>query len=572
MEILRVALCQINCKVGDLEHNFQKISSFIEKSLGLGSKIICFPELSIIGYPPEDIVFYPYFLEKQYDYLEKLKKYSKDVIIIVGFVNLEDNLYNSAAVIVNNDFFVYNKINLPNYGVFDEDRYFKGGNKLLILHSEDNIKIGITICEDIWYPTEPLLSLAKNSVDIIFNISASPYHFMKPKIRERIFRTRAMDYSTFIAFCNLVGGQDELVFDGNSCVIDNYGRTISRAPSFQEYLLTVDITQEQLKIAKLSPILKKIPSSYLSTEVHEINFKLLQATNKVNTELFDFLDEEEEVFKACVLGTRDYVLKNNFEKVIIGMSGGIDSSLVSCIAKEALGKDRVLGLSMPSMFSSVHSVEDAQELASNLQIDFKIVKITSIYDCFIQSFEEVYSYLGNTGFTVAEENLQARIRGIILMTLSNKFGYLVLSCGNKSEVSMGYSTLYGDLAGGFAPIKDLYKTQVYKIARWYNKTHRVIPQRVFEKEPSAELRPNQRDQDTLPPYEILDQIIKMYVEENFSPYYISETLGLDIKYIEKILKTLENAEYKRRQSPPGVKLTPKYFGKDRRFPITKKIF
>ncbi|MFN3995677.1 MAG: NAD(+) synthase, partial [bacterium] len=259
-------------------------------------------------------------------------------------------------------------------------------------------------------------------------------------------------------------------------------------------------------------------------------------------------------------------------KVIIGMSGGIDSSLVTCIAKEALGKDKVLGLSMPSMFSSSHSVEDAQKLASNLQIDFKIIKITSIYDCFIKSFEEIYNYLGNTDFTVAEENLQARIRGNILMTLSNKFGYLVLSCGNKSEISMGYSTLYGDLAGGFAPIKDLYKTQVYKIAKWYNQIHKVIPQRVFEKPPSAELRPNQKDQDTLPPYEILDKIIKMYVEKNYSPNYISEKLGLDIKYLEKILRTLENAEYKRRQSPPGIKLTPKSFGKDRRFPITKKIF
>lgn len=572
METLRVSLCQVNCKVGDMEYNFQKICSFTEKSLSLGAKIICFPELSVIGYPPEDIVFYPHFLEKQYLYLEKLKNYSQGAVIIVGFVNFEDNLYNSAAVIANNHLFIYNKINLPNYGVFDEDRYFKSGSKPLILQSSDNVKFGVTICEDIWYPTEPLLSLAKNSVDIIFNLSASPYHHMKPRIRENIFKSRAMDYSTFIAFCNLVGGQDELVFDGNSCVINNYGETISRAPCFEEYLLAVDITQEELKVAKLSPILKKIPSPYLSYEIHKLDIKLLQPRSKINYDLFEFPKEEEEIFKACVLGTKDYTLKNKFDKVIIGMSGGIDSSLVACIAKEALGKNKVLGLSMPSMFSSSHSIEDAQKLASNLQLDFKIIKITSIYDCFINSFEEIYKYLGNTEFTVAEENLQARIRGNILMTLSNKFGYLVLSCGNKSEISMGYSTLYGDLAGGFAPIKDLYKTQVYKIAKWYNQIHKVIPQRVFEKAPSAELRPNQKDQDTLPPYEILDEIIKMYVEKNHSPSYISEILGLDIKYLEEILNILENAEYKRRQSPPGIKLTPKSFGKDRRFPITKKIF
>ncbi len=568
MEAVRISLCQINPLVGNLEENYKKIEKYIHYSIERGAKIICFPELSLIGYPPEDIVFYPYLLEKQFYYLEKLKKY-KDYLIIIGFVNFKDNLYNSAAVLNDNNLYVYNKINLPNYSVFDEERYFKKGNYCLILESVDNIKIGLSICEDIWYPTEPLLSLVSNSVDLVINISASPYTIRKPKLREELLKIRALDYSVFIAFCNMVGGQDELVFDGSSLVIDYTGKTIAQAPSFEEYILFCDIPIEKIKLSKVSP--KKISTPYIETKIVKINTNLIGNYETNTNKIYSFLDYEEEIFKACVLGTKDYVTKNNFEKVAIAISGGIDSSLVACIATEAINPSNILAIYMPSMFSSEHSLQDAKTLAQNLKINFKIIPIEKIYNSFIEILQDIYNELGNTEFTVAEENLQSRIRANIIMTLSNKFGYLVLTCGNKSEVSTGYSTLYGDTAGGFNPIKDLYKIQVYQIAKWYNSKRNVIPDRIFTKPPSAELRPNQIDQDTLPPYEILDKILKMYIEENSSPQYISEVLKLDLQYIKSVIKMVENAEYKRKQSPPGIKLSPKSFGKDRRFPITKKI-
>ena len=566
---VKIALCQINTIVGDLQYNFERICGFIEEAKAKGAKIICFPELSLLGYPPEDILFYPYILEKQFDYLERIKKYSEDSLIVIGFANFDDYLYNSAAVFCQNQMFVYNKINLPNYGVFDEDRYFKKGNYSLIIDA-NKIRIGFTICEDLWYPNEPILSLVNNDVDIVVNISASPYHVLKPKLREEIFKVRAIDYSVFILFCNSVGGQDELIFDGTSSIIKNDGKTLFRAPSFKEKILIGSISVEDLKLAKLNPLRKNQPKSNLECKIINTTIDLL-SKDYTEDDLSDFYGFEEEIFNALVLGTRDYIFKNKFNKVLVAMSGGIDSSLVSCIAAEAVGHKNVLGVSMPSMFSSSHSVEDAQILAKNLGIDFVIIPISKIYDTFINSLDDVYSKFGNKEFTVAEENLQARIRGNIIMTISNKFNYLVLACGNKSEMSMGYATLYGDLAGGFAPIKDIYKSDVYRIARWYNTKKNVIPERVFIKAPSAELRPNQTDQDTLPPYDILDKILKLYLENNYSPEYISQICNLDKEFVKKVIKQVEISEYKRRQAPPGIKVSVRAFGKDRRLPITKNI-
>ncbi|MCS7164944.1 MAG: NAD+ synthase [Candidatus Calescibacterium sp.] len=568
----KLSLCQINPIVGDIKHNFEKIISSIEKNID--SSIICFPELSLIGCPPEDILSYPYLIQEQYQYLEKLKSYSRDKIIVLGFVNFENAIYNSAAIIENNNIWIYNKVHLS--GVFDEDRYFKSGEHILIIQTSEGIRIGVTVSEDIWYPTEPLQTLIVNGVDIVINISASPYHVMKPFSRENMLKVRASDYSVFIVFCNLVGGQDEIVFDGTSSVISNYGRTIARAPSFKEYHLDCIIPLEELKLAKLGNIRKKISNSkdlFLNLQCKTIKSEVSIAKNMdyKNNEIYDFLTAEEEIFQACVLGTRDYIVKNNFKKVLVAMSGGIDSSLVTCIASEAIGPENVLGISMPSMFSSSHSIEDAKELAKNLRINFEIIPIIKIYDSFIDSLNDIYTKFGSLDFSIAEENLQSRIRATIIMTLSNKFGHLVLACGNKSEMSVGYATLYGDLAGGFAPIKDLYKTEVYRVSRYYNSKNKVIPERVFIKPPSAELRPNQVDQDSLPPYEILDPILQLYLENNLSPYYISQKLGLDVEFIKKIIRDIENAEYKRRQAPPGVKITPRSFGKDRRLPITKKI-
>lgn len=569
---LNLALCQINPIVANIEYNFEKICTYIEKAISLDCKVICFPELCFIGYPPEDIVFYLHILDKQYYFLEKLKEYSDGRILVVGFVDFRDSLYNSAAILIDRKIYTYDKIHLPNYGVFDEERYFKRGDKVLLIESSEKIRIGITICEDLWYPNEPLISLIGNNVDLVLNISASPYYVLKPRFREQIFRSRAIDYSVFIAMCNMVGGQDELVFDGSSCVIDNLGNTISRAPSFEEFLLPVSINIEKIRISKLGSIRKKLTevSGSFQSKIINCNFKILSSVANESI-VNDFFSEEEEIFKACVLGTRDYVKKNNFNKVLVAMSGGIDSSLVSCIAHDALGKENVLGISLPSMFSSSESVEDAKILAMNLGINFAVIPISKIYDSFIEQLEEIYDLLGNKDFTVAEENLQARIRGNIIMTLSNKFGYLVLACGNKSEMSVGYATLYGDLAGGFAPIKDLYKTQVYKVARWYNTINPVIPERVFEKAPSAELRPNQTDQDSLPPYDVLDFILRMYLENNYSPSFIAKLGKMDTKFVIDVVNMVEKAEYKRRQAPPGIKITYRAFGKDRRFPISKII-
>ncbi len=570
---IRVALCQINSLVGDIEGNTKKIVEFSKKAKESGAKIICFPELALCGYPPEDLVFNTKFIKEQKEALEAIKEISDDVVIIVGFVDLEEDIYNSAAILCNRKIYKYKKIHLPNYGVFDEMRYFSSGKEKLILQTQDNVKIGISICEDIWHPTEPLFSLTiEGGAEIIVNISASPYHISKPKMREDMMKTRAADYSSYILFCNLVGGQDELVFDGTSSVISPWGETEARAPLFKEYILIkdIDITQVYLKRVHDPRRRTEKPSSDSKLKIINLDLSITQKNGETNSAIYDFPKWEEEVFFALVTGTRDYILKNRFSKALIALSGGIDSSLTACIATEAIGPENVIGISMPSQFSSHHSVEDAEILSKNLGIKFLKIPIMRIYDAFMNELSELF---GGTPFSSAEENLQARIRGNIIMTISNKFGHIVLACGNKSEMSVGYATLYGDLAGGFAVIKDLYKTDVYKIAKFYNemKGKEIIPKRVFEKPPSAELRPNQKDEDDLPPYKILDAILKLYIEKDTPPEIIEKVVGADKQTIKRVIEMVEKAEYKRRQAPPGIKISSRAFGKDRRMPITKKI-
>ncbi len=570
---IRTALCQINSKVGDIEGNLKKIKEFILRAKDSGAKLICFPELAIPGYPPEDLVFNPKFIETQKEALEEIKELSNDSIIIIGYVDKETDLYNCAAIICNGKIYKYKKIHLPNYGVFDELRYFKPGSEKIVLLTEDGIRIGVSICEDIWHPTEPILSMVTSGeAHIIVNISASPYHISKPKMREDMIRTRASDYSVFILFCNLVGGQDELVFDGSSSVISPSGEVKARAPLFKEALLIKDILPAEVFSKIAHDPRRRFETSLSSCRIIPLEIKLTdeKGISLDESPPYDFPPWEEEVFQALVLGVRDYISKNGFSKALIALSGGIDSSLTACIASEAIGPENVIGISMPSQFSSQHSVEDAEILSRNLGIKLYKIPITNIYNSFMNELAELFS---GTPFSVAEENLQARIRGVIGMTISNKFGYIVLTCGNKSELSTGYATLYGDMAGGLSVIKDVYKTDVYKLAEYYNKIKgkEIIPRRVFEKPPSAELRPGQKDEDTLPPYKILDTILKLYVETDVSPEIIHKITGIEKETIKKVIELVEKAEYKRRQAPPGIKISSRAFGKDRRMPITKDI-
>lgn len=569
---VRVAICQINPTVGDIEKNYNKILSFIDKSRILGAKIICFPELALCGYPPEDFVFQKDFITSQNEIIQKLSKSVDDYIVILGFVEMKDDLYNACAIICNGKVHTYQKIHLPNYAVFDEFRYFKKGSRYPVFITKDGFRFGVTICEDVWHPTEPLLSLTTSgNAQLIVNISASPYHISKPKIREQMLCTRASDYSVYIAFCNMVGGQDELVFDGTSSIISPYGETIARAPSFKEHLLIKDIFIDETFLRRVHDPRPRFEIPQVQSEQINLDIDVKSNSTRLYEEsLFDFPQEEEEIFSALVLGTKDYIQKNNFSKIIVALSGGIDSSLVACIAAEAVEPQNILGISMPSEFSSQHSWEDAEILAKNLGINFIKIPIKNLYDLFLKELDFLFA---GTKFSTAEENLQARIRGNLVMTISNKFSYLVLACGNKSEMSVGYATLYGDLAGGFAPIKDIYKTDVYRIAEYYNKKkgREIIPKRVFEKPPSAELRPGQKDEDELLPYRILDQILKLYIEKDMPPSVISAITKVDAFTVLKVIRMVEQAEYKRRQAPPGVRITSRAFGKDRRVPITKSL-
>ena len=575
MRNLRLALAQINPTVGDLDGNATKIIHFVEEARALGADLVAFPEMAIPGYPAEDLLFKPSFIQDNIKTMRRIAAASKDIAVVVGFADADSDIYNAAAVAYQGEVAgVYHKMYLPTYGVFDEDRYFKRG-LVCPVYTINGVGVGINICEDIWYPLGPIAVQREAGAEVIVNINASPYHSGKRAYRERMVATRAADNELYVAYLNTVGGQDELVFDGGSLIFDQTGQLVARGREFQEELIVADLDVDAVFRSRLHDprprwenpaILREIGrpeviavSEYLPTEKPPLPPR----------EGVQFPDPVGEVYDALVLGTGDYVRKTGFRKVIVGLSGGIDSSLTACIALDALGSENVLGVAMPSRYSSEGSVVDSRILAENLGIEFWVVPIEPAHGAFLDMLEPQFK---GTHPNIAEENVQARIRGNLLMTISNKFGWLVLTTGNKSEMAMGYATLYGDMAGGFAVIKDVPKTLVYKLSKWRNHNGRptnVIPQSVFDKAPSAELKPGQTDQDSLPPYPVLDPIVAAYVEEDRSFQEIV-AMGFDSNLVRQVITSVDRNEYKRRQAPPGVKITPRAFGKDRRLPIVNK--
>ncbi len=572
MRMIRLGLAQINTTVGDLEGNRRKIVAYIERARELGVDVVAFPELAIPGYPPEDLLLKTDFIEANLAALRAITPATKGITAVVGFADAADDIYNAAAVLHDGELAgVYHKQYLPNYGVFDENRYFQAGREVPVFVRGEAV-FGVTICEDIWYPAGPAeLQALAGGAELLINISSSPYHASKGHHRERMIATRAADNVAVVAYCNLVGGQDELVFDGHSVVYGARGERIARGPQFREELVVADVDLDEVFRRRLhDPRRRKekraLPADGLVRRVHLPAISATQPKPPVETTDVPLLDPLAEIYQALILGTRDYVHKNGFDTVVIGMSGGIDSSLTTVIAADALGPDHVVGVAMPTRYSSSHSLEDARQVAENLGIRFLVIPIDDTFQSYLDMLAEVFQ---DTQPDVTEENIQPRIRGNVLMALSNKFGWMVLTTGNKSEVAVGYATLYGDTAGGFAVIKDIPKTMVYQLARYRNtwRDGPVIPERVFTKPPSAELRPDQKDTDSLPPYELLDPILQAYVEEDKGLEEIV-ALGFDREMVRQVIRMVDRNEYKRRQSPPGVKITHRAFGKDRRLPIT----
>jgi NAD+ synthase (glutamine-hydrolysing) len=569
---VRIALSQMNSIVGDLDGNADLIAEGADRARGAGAEIVVFPELALTGYPPEDLLLKPRFLSDNLAHLAALAPRCGGITAIVGFVDAKDDIYNAAAVITEGRVAgVYHKRFLPNYGVFDEDRYFRAGESAPVFRLGD-ITFGVNICEDVWYPTGPAVAQVRAGADLILNPNASPYHRGKKQFREAMLATRAADNAVIIAYTNAVGGQDELVFDGNAMVFDEQGQLIAEGPQFEEHLLVVDLDLEAVFRRRLhDPRGRKerlgSEGNALPTPSIELSRRIPDAT-PLPVRACKHLDRVEEVYTAIVVGTRDYVRKNGFSKAIIGLSGGVDSALVAAIASDSLGSANVLGVSMPSRFSSAGSEDDARDLASNLDVDYWTIPIEPAHESMLQMVRSRFAGLPPG---LAEENLQARLRGNVLMTISNKFGWIVLTTGNKSEMATGYATLYGDMAGGFAVLKDVPKTLVYELCAWRNAQPGgpVIPQAIINKEPSAELRPDQRDADSLPGYPILDPIIQAYVEEDRGFEEIV-ALGFEEATVRKVIQLVDRTEYKRRQAPPGVKITPRAFGRDRRLPITNR--
>ncbi|AHB13728.1 NAD+ synthase [Dehalococcoides mccartyi] len=558
---LRLAMAQIDSVVGDLAGNTACIVGNIQKARSLGADVIAFPELAICGYPPEDLLHKPRFVEENLHALDAVIKASQGITVVVGYVNSSDGLHNSAAVIHNGCLIdSYHKIFLPNYGVFDENRYFMPGNRCPV-YTICGLQVGVNICEDIWFTSGPSTAQASKGAELIINISASPYHLGKRNQREKMLSNRARENRVYIAYTNMVGGQDELVFDGASNVFDYNGNLVLRGKQFQEDLLVLDLD------IPISPVQRDI-----NIEVPDSIFVSASGLSepKLPVENSDSvpLDADAEVYQALLLGTKDYINKNGFKKVVIGLSGGIDSSLVAAIATDALGADNVVGVIMPSRYSSAGSISDSLRLAENLGIKTLQIPIDPIFKSFLSTLSEVFA---GTETDTTEENIQARIRGNLLMALSNKFHWLVLNTSNKSETAIGYSTLYGDMAGGFAIIKDVPKVLVYRLAHNRNKSagFELIPHNVLTKPPSAELKPNQFDTDSLPPYEVLDPILEAYVEQDKSIDQIV-ALGFEESIVKRVVKMVDRSEYKRRQAPPGIKITSKAFGRDRRLPITNR--
>jgi NAD+ synthase (glutamine-hydrolysing) len=572
MRTLRVGLAQIDTTVGDLDGNAAKIIDWIGRARSVGVDLVAFPELAVTGYPPEDLVLRRSFVEDNLAALDRIVAETKGITAVVGFVDLADDIYNAAAVICDGRIAArYHKQFLPNYGVFDEERYFQRGSESPVCVIA-GVDVGVNICEDIWYPEGPTRDQALAGAEVVVNINASPYHRAKGGFRETMIATRASDNAVVVCYVNAVGGQDELVFDGHSLICDERGALVARAAQFREDLLVYDIDVEGVMQARLlDPRYRKERGALddgTSAKVLVSGAPYSASKPAISPSMPALLDAVAEVWEALVLGVRDYLGKTGFETVLIGLSGGVDSSLVAAIAVDALGAEHVVGVSMPSRFSSEGSKTDAQALAARLGIRLMTIPIERVFEASLEMLSEAFA---DTQFGTAEENLQARIRGNILMSLSNKFGWLVLTTGNKSEIATGYSTLYGDMAGGFAVIKDVPKTLVYDLARHRNRAggREIIPQSVIAKPPSAELRPNQLDTDTLPPYAILDPILQAYVEDDRTIDEIA-AMGFDEAFVKRVVAMVDRNEYKRRQAPPGVKITPRAFGRDRRLPIANR--
>jgi NAD+ synthase (glutamine-hydrolysing) len=570
---LRVALAQMNPAVGDLGGNATRIITALEHAASLGAHLVCFPELALTGYPPEDLLLKPNFIHDTRTALAGVigaTKAHKNLTAVVGFVEREEDLYNAAAIIHHGQLAgVYHKQFLPNYGVFDENRYFQAGQEtpLFIING---VKVGVNICEDIWYATGPATLQGYAGAEVLANISASPFYHSRQTERERMLATRASDTGSFVTYVNLMGGQDELVFDGGSCIFDARGELVARAPSFAEDLLVADLDIEGVFRQRLhDPRLRKARlDSAARVPIIAVSEKYTPALAPqiISPPIAPSLPEIEQIYQALVVGTRDYITKNGFREVVLGLSGGIDSALTATIAVDALGAAQVHGVLMPSGFSSQGSLDDARALARNLGMQTVELPIQPAVDALLKTLAKP---LADVPFGVTQENLQSRARGVLLMALSNAFNWLVLTTGNKSEMAVGYATLYGDMAGGFAVLKDVWKTTVYALARARNAQAAapVIPLSTIEKPPSAELRPDQRDTDSLPPYETLDPILQAYVEADYSLEEIV-AMGFAADDVRRVLRLVDHSEYKRRQSAPGVKVTLRAFGRDRRLPLT----
>ena len=581
MSIIRLALAQINPTVGDFAGNTAKIIANIERAREVGADVIALPELSLTGYPPEDLLLKPQFIEANLKALDDIITASQEITTIVGFVAKTSDIHNAAAVICDGELKgVYHKTFLPNYGVFDEYRYFKAGEAAPIF-VYGKVTMGINICEDIWYPGGPMKVQTLAGAEVIINISASPYYAGKGRDRERMLATRAEDNAAALAYVNLVGGQDELVFDGDSLVIDERGQVIARGKVFEEDLIIADINAERVFNERLHDPRRRqekldvvsdgmrVDRIVLCESLADEQASAASIKRRITPTIPTPLTKAEEIYRALVVGTRDYVRKNGFEQVVIGLSGGVDSALTACVAVDALGAEHVTCVFMPTRFSSSESGRDAAQLAKNLGVAYHVVPIEGTFEQYLKMLQPVFD---DTPMGIAEENIQARIRGNILMALSNKFGALVLSTGNKSEVSVGYCTLYGDMAGGFAMLKDVPKTLVYELCAYLNQRagRAVIPQYIITRPPSAELRENQKDSDSLPPYEVLDAILELYIEDDLSVEAIIAE-GFNEQTVRWVAKHVDVNEYKRRQAAPGIKITTRAFGRDRRMPITNKF-
>lgn len=572
MRTLRLALCQMNATVGDLDGNVRGILEGVERAREAEADVVAFPELAITGYPPEDLLLKPSFLRATRQALDKIAAEVRGICAVVGFAHMETDLHNAAAVCADREVKdVYRKQYLPTYGVFDEDRYFRAGHEAPVFVI-GGTKVGISICEDIWYPSGPAEWQSWAGAEVLVNVNASPFTAGKAEARRRMLATRASDYVTALAYVNLVGGQDELVFDGGSVAFDADGNLLASASQFSEALLVVDVDVDAVAKERLhDPRMRKIsgPPSGVHTPEILVSGEQSPRRERIEPRIADRLAPGEELYGALCLGLRDYVDKNGFAEVIVGLSGGVDSSLTATIAADALGPERVLGVVMSSRYSSKHSREDAFALAENLGIRTFDLSIETAHEAMEGALEP---YLEEEpGRDVAEQNVQARIRGVYLMALSNaRPASLVLATGNKSELATGYATLYGDMAGGFAPLKDVPKTLVYRLAVRRNRAGEAIPDRVLSKPPSAELRADQFDEETLPAYDVLDPILELYVENDRSPEEIAE-MGFDRETVRRVIAMVDRAEYKRRQAAPGVKVSARAFGRDRRLPITNRF-